>query len=228
MESEQIGLFDRPAARAPSNLLRDPAIAAAVAKCCVKQLAPNDGISYQVHPTECRWCRYPLERKLEAVREFVRWAGFNNITNENPDWPVLEPSVEAFMQLPRIEQARLSTLAAGYQPNEWGEPDTGYEYPGSSTEVRGSTQKVRGNGKSFTDYEKRSGPAPSPTPSGPVGGRDGTGERGSGRLGGTQEAQRTERRGLPDPAPQAPGPQAPDTPVPIDRFHNPDGTEQPF
>lgn len=223
-------LFDKPEIKHDKKLLRDPAMAAAIAKCCVYHMEPNTGIAIQVHPGPCRFCEFPFDKKIAAVRDFYQWAGFATITPDD-GWPSIEPSVEAFMQLPREEQARLATLAAGYTPDEYGEPklDTGYEYPPAPEDyaevIRKSVERIR-NGESVTADKKRTSVGETAASTGGLGGRPAAGDGDGGRVGGSAEAPRTQRGRLPDRAEEAPGPDEGDVPIPP-RYTDEDGS-QPF
>lgn len=234
----QSGFFDRPEERAKAKLLRDPAMAAAIAKCLIARLEPKSRITAQAHPMQCRWCKYPFVKLGEALDEFNQWAGWLGLDqppgNQDPDWPTLEPMVEAFMRLPYEEQIRLTAKAAGY-PEDTFTKNTGYEYPvgpwkdtsksGNATEVG---EKGEGLGESVIDDPKGSSPgAPAVEPQ-PVGGRDGDGNRVRRGVGGSATAAGAGRRGLPDPEAEAPGPDEGDSPIQIDRYRNSDGSNQPF
>lgn len=228
-------LFDKPEIKHDKKLLRDPAMAAAIAKCCVYHMEPNTGIAIQVHPGPCRFCEFPFDKKIAAVRDFYQWAGFATIRPDDDGWPEIEPSVEAFMQLPREEQARLATLAAGYTPDEYGEPrlDTGYEYPDGYAENKWKEahgKRIRegsiSNDESVTADKKRTSAGETPASTGGLGGRPAAGDRDGGRVGGSAETARTQRGRLPDRAEEAPGPDEGDLPVPP-RYVDEDGS-QPF
>jgi hypothetical protein len=231
-------LFDKPEERPKSKLLRDPAMAAAIAKCLIARMEPASRITRQAHPMQCRWCKYTFGRLADALNEFNTWAGWEGLDrppgNQDPDWPTLEPQVEAFMRLPYEEQIRLCAIAAGY-PEDTFTKNTGYEYPvgeGNVSDKSGNVsevgQKGRGLGESVTDEQKVSSPgAPAVEPQ-PVGGRDGAGNRRGRGIGGPETAEGTQDRGVLDRAAEAPGPGEGDSPIQIDRYRNPDGSSQPF
>ncbi len=225
-------LFDRPEARPPSKLLRDPAMAAAIAKCLVARMEPATRLSRQAHPMECRWCKYPFGRLADALNDFNTWAGWESL-NQPPGDPdaMLEPQVEAFMRLPYEEQIVLTARAAGY-PDDTFQKNTGYEYPVGQGNVSGSSENVTGrgdtHGESLTDEQKGSSPGASAVEPQPVGGRDGAGNRARRGVGGAETAEGTQDRGVLAREAEAPGPGEGDSPIPIDRYRNPDGSDQSF
>jgi hypothetical protein len=91
----QPGFFDPPEPKPPAKLLRDPAMAAAVAKCIIVRLEPATKIARQAHPQPCRFCRFPIDKLIPALLEFNEWAGWEALNyppgTRDPDWPVLEP-----------------------------------------------------------------------------------------------------------------------------------------
>ena len=240
----QPGLFDPPEPKPPKKFVRDPAMAAAIAKCIMASVEPSSRLIFQVHPSPCRYCEFSFERRLRALLEFNEWAGWAALDKPpglvDPDWPTLEPQVEAFMRLPYEEQLRLTEQAAGYAPGTYGK-NTGYEYPigqaqGSrkSAEVHGKSAEVHGKDlgdvKSFTDDSKGTSPGTTDAEPREVGGRPEPRERRGRGIGGPETPEGAAPGGLPDRAEEAPGPDEGDLPVQADPrgYYEPDGKPYPF
>ena len=211
-------LFDPPEPTPPKKLLRDPAVASAVAKCIVNTLEPASKLAQQAHPGKCRFCDVDFDRKISALTEFNQWAGWAALDKPpdlvDPDWPEIEPQVEAFMRLPLEEQQRLAAKAAGYDPEEYANtpPEYGRSYP---------------HGKSVTDDKTATGARDTEAQPGQVGGRDRASYRKGRGIGGPEEIEGAAPAGIPDRAPQAPGSNQDDLSVPTDRYRDKSG-DQPF
>jgi hypothetical protein len=99
-------------------VIRDPAHAAAAAKCWLFRKMGKIGPISPNHPEPCAWCEFDLDYILEKIAEFNEWAGFEDIDRFDVGDPLvrpIRPSVENFMQLPRPEQGRLVRVAQGYE-----------------------------------------------------------------------------------------------------------------
>jgi len=101
------------------SVIRDPAIASAAAKCWLARWYKGKGMKAigipitSFHPQDCGFCEYPVDKLIESVDEFVKWAGLKPQTAI--DEPVaMRESVEMFLTLPSHEQSRLVQKAQGY------------------------------------------------------------------------------------------------------------------
>jgi len=228
-------LFDPPEPK-PKKALRDPAIAAAVSKCIIARLEPQSRLTWMSHPTRCRFCDFPFGRLLDGLNDFNAWAGWGALDRPpgrpDPDFPELEPQVEAFMQLPVEEQQRLTAIAAGYPPDVFAQAER--MYPGRKhMEAQGKRMEAQRREKGLPveqpviDDKKAAGPvSPDPQP-GSVGGRNEAGHRRGRGIGGPETPAGAGARGLSDRGPEAPGPEEDDSPV-QDRYHDTQGRDLPF
>lgn len=92
------------------SVIRDPAVAVAAAKCWLASrggggLLPVDSF----HPKECTFCEFDRDGIIEAVTEFVAWAGIAT-DEERP----LRGAVEAFMTINPEAQSRQVDRVRGY------------------------------------------------------------------------------------------------------------------
>ena len=101
------------------SVIRDPAIASAAAKCWLARWHKGQGMRVMgipitsFHPQDCGFCEYPVDKLIESVDEFVKWAGLK--PPETIGEPVaMRESVEMFLMLPASEQNRLVQKAQGH------------------------------------------------------------------------------------------------------------------
>jgi len=98
--------------------IRDPAHAAAAAKCWLFRKMGKIGPISPNHPEDCAWCEFDLDYIVDRIAEFNTWAGFDQLERFDIGDPLVRPirsDVENFMQLPREEQAHLVRIAQGYE-----------------------------------------------------------------------------------------------------------------
>jgi hypothetical protein len=102
----------------PDTFIRDPAFAAAAAKCFLtRRFGRSVAGIIADHPGECVFCEYDLDYLAGRLDEFNEWAGLKGETNHDPNDPLVRPlraDVEGFMMLPRDEQLNLVRAAQGY------------------------------------------------------------------------------------------------------------------
>jgi hypothetical protein len=99
-------------------VIRDPADAAAAAKCWLHRRMGRLGAIAPHHPEPCAWCEFDPDYLVGKIAEFNTWAGFDNIDRFDVGDPFVRPirsDVENFMQLPVDEQAHLVRVAQGYE-----------------------------------------------------------------------------------------------------------------
>lgn len=89
--------------RGRQEVIRDPAVASAAAKCW---LARFQGVIYidpgSYHPERCSLCEYDMDYLMAMLREFLAWSGLKPGKDPVP----LRAEVEGFLTLPATEQAR--------------------------------------------------------------------------------------------------------------------------
>lgn len=83
-------------------IIRDPAVAAAAAKCWLARFQGVIIIDGSYHPETCSMCEYDVDSLLAAIREFNAWSGIMPGKDPVP----MRAEVEGFLTLPREEQAR--------------------------------------------------------------------------------------------------------------------------
>lgn len=85
-----------------TEVIRDPAVASAAAKCWLARFQGMVIIDGSYHPEPCSLCEYDMDYLIGAVREFLAWSGHQPGKDPVP----LRQEVEGFLTLPREEQAR--------------------------------------------------------------------------------------------------------------------------
>ena len=89
--------------RGRSEVIRDPAVASAAAKCWLARFQGDESlIGGSYHPGPCSLCGYDLDYLMAAIKEFLAWSGLQPGKDPVP----LRAEVEGFLTLPREEQAR--------------------------------------------------------------------------------------------------------------------------
>lgn len=85
-----------------SQVIRDPAVASAAAKCWLARFQGIIIIEGAFHPETCSLCEYDMDDLLAAIKEFLKWSGISPGKDPVP----MRAEVEGFLTLPREEQAR--------------------------------------------------------------------------------------------------------------------------
>jgi hypothetical protein len=107
--------------RGKPAVIRDPAVAIAAAKCWMARWQGKRSFSSiaampdlnKAHPDECGFCEYPPDYLMQALEEFVEWAGFKS-SDTNLELAQVRTEIEAFTTLPPEMQAEAVRRAQGY------------------------------------------------------------------------------------------------------------------
>lgn len=93
------------------SVIRDPATAIAAAKCWLARRGGGGVLrTDSFHPAECSMCEMDADGLIEAVTEFVEWAGISS-DEERP----LRAEIEAFLTISEEAQRRQVGRMQGYQ-----------------------------------------------------------------------------------------------------------------
>jgi len=102
-------------------VIRDPANAAAAAKCWLGRTKGPLGLG-AFHPEECDFCHEEPAILIRALHEFADWSGLNwrseRYDPAAPNWTQLRPEIAEFTRLPREQQAKLVGQSQGYIPED--------------------------------------------------------------------------------------------------------------